>query len=89
MVPSNFQAKTGLQTEEANLWAGFQRPTILDPTGKEFAEAVRHYYDCLKEVMGRSTYYSIDPFHEGGTIISGNYAKGYKAVFDAMQENSG
>ena len=50
---------------------------------------MRHYYDCLKEVMGRSTYYSMDPFHEGGTIISGNYAKGYKAVFDAMQENSG
>lgn len=89
MVPSNFQEKTGLQTEEANLWCGFQRPTILDPTKPEFSEAARHYYDCLKEVMGSSNYYSMDPFHEGGTIKSGNYSQGYKAVYDAMNANCG
>lgn len=89
MVPSNFQEKTGLPTEEANLWCGFQRPAILDPTGEEFAKAAHYYYDCLKEVMGCSDYYSMDPFHEGGTIKSGNYEKGYRAVFEAMNVNCG
>ena len=89
MVPSNFQTKTGKATEKANLWCRFQRPAILDPTSSEFATAAHKYYARLASVLGTSKYYSMDTFHEGGTISSGKYAEGYKAVFDAMNANCG
>lgn len=84
MVPSNFESVTGIATDKAGSWCGFQRPYILDPSSKDFAEKARQYYQRLEEVMGSSRYYSMDPFHEGGTIASGRYAEGYKAVFEAM-----
>ena len=39
--------------------------------------------------MGDSRYYSMDPFHEGGTIASGRYSEGYRAIFDAMNKSIG
>ena len=90
MVPGNFQSKSGLATETANQWCGFQRPAIVDPTGTAFARLAEKYYERLHSVMGcTSKYYSMDPFHEGGTISSGKYAEGYRAVYDAMDANCG
>ena len=89
MVPSNFEAKTGIRTEKANLWCQFQRPTILDPSSPDFARLAASYYARLSEVMGESRYYSMDPFHEGGTISSGRYAEGYEAIYHAMDAHGG
>ncbi|MBR1467710.1 MAG: alpha-N-acetylglucosaminidase [Bacteroidaceae bacterium] len=90
MVPTNFQSKSGLAAETANTWCGFQRPAIVDPTGTAFAKLAEKYYERLHAVMNcTSRYYSMDPFHEGGTISSGNYAAGYRAVYDAMDANCG
>ncbi len=87
MVPSNFTTKTGVATDaNGGKWAGgFQRPRIIDPTATRFAEIAADYYNCLKTVMGESQYYSMDPFHEGGSISSGKYTEAYKAVYDAME----
>lgn len=89
MVPSNFTSVTGIATDKTGLWCGFQRPYILDPSSKDFAEKARQYYQRLADVMGCSRYYSMDPFHEGGTIASGRYAEGYKAIFEAMDHSVG
>ena len=89
MVPSNFTDKTGNAVEKANLWCRFTRPDILDPTSQCFAQLAEKYYKQLEKVMGRSRYYSMDPFHEGGTIKSGRYSEGYKAVYDAMNQYAG
>ena len=89
MVPSNFETVTGIPTEKANLWCQFQRPAILDPIIPEFMMLAHQYYKRLHEVMGDSFYYSMDSFHEGGTISSGRYAEGYQAVFEAMNVNCG
>ncbi len=89
MVPSQFERITHISTERANLWCQFQRPAILDPSSPEFSHLASCYYRRLHEVMGTSAYYSMDPFHEGGTISSGRYEEGYRAVFDAMQANCG
>lgn len=89
MVPSNFESHTGKAVEAVNLWCGFQRPAILDPTNQEFAAVARRYYKRLHAVLGMSKYYSMDPFHEGGTIQSGRYREGYRAVYDAMNDNCG
>ena len=86
MVPSNFTSKTGVATDNnGGSWCGFTRPYIIDPTAERFAEIAADYYACLKEVMGESQYYSMDPFHEGGSISSGKYAEAYTAVYDAME----
>ena len=87
MVPTNFTDKTGIATDaNGGRWAGgFQRPRIIDPNAERFAEVAADYYTCLKAVMGESQYYSMDPFHEGGSIRSGKYAEAYKAIYDAME----
>lgn len=87
MVPSNFTTKTGVATDaNGGSWLGFTRPRIIDPTADRFADIAADYYVCLKEVMGESRYYSMDPFHEGGGISSGKYAEAYTAVYDAMEQ---
>ena len=86
MVPTNFTDKTGIATEEnGGDWGGFHRPHIIDPTYSGFADIAKDYYQCLKEVMGESQYYSMDPFHEGGSLGSGKYTEAYKAIHDAME----
>ena len=86
MVPSNFTAKTGVATDaNGGSWCGFTRPAIIDPTAQEFAGIAADYYACLRDVMGESQYYSMDPFHEGGSIASGKYSEAYTAVYDAME----
>lgn len=86
MVPSNFTDKTGVPTDaNGGIWCGFVRPRIVDPTADSFAEVAADYYACLHEVMGESQYYSMDPFHEGGSIRSGKYFEAYQAIYDAME----
>ena len=97
MVPSNFATKTGTGTvgqsiptdKNGGSWGGFTRPNIIDPDYANFAAVAADYYACLKEVMGESQYYSMDPFHEDGVLSSNGtearYAKGYKNIFDAME----
>lgn len=89
MVPRNFTEKTGFPADRSNNWCGFGRPYIQDPTDANFATCAAKYYAQLQKVMGTSKYYSMDPFHEGGTIASGAYSEGYRAVFDAMNINVG
>lgn len=86
MVPSNFTTKTQVPTDaNGGNWCGFVRPRIIDPTYEGFAAIAQDYYQCLKEVMGESQYYSMDPFHEGGSISSGKYSEAYYAVYQAME----
>ena len=87
MVPTNFTTKTGVPTDaNGGKWAGgFQRPRIIDPTYSGFADIANDYYACLKAVMGESQYYSMDPFHEGGSISSGAYTEAYYAIYEAME----
>ena len=86
MVPHDFTAKTGVPTDNnGGSWCQFTRPHIIDPTDARFADIAADYYKCLAEVMGESRYYSMDPFHEGGSISSGMYSEAYRAVFDAME----
>ena len=86
MVPTNFTTKTQIPTDDnGGNWGGFHRPHIIDPTYSGFADIAKDYYDCLEAVMGVSQYYSMDPFHEGGSISSGKYTEAYKAIYDAME----
>lgn len=89
MVPSNFEQKTGIKCQNQGTWCSFVRPMILDPTSSSYTSVAEKYYARLEEVMGKSLYYSMDPFHEGGRIQSGQYKEGYQTIFNAMNKCCG
>lgn len=86
MVPTNFAAKSGYATRgNGGTWAGdFVRPLLLNTSigAEKYAEIAADYYACLKDVMGESQYYSMDPFHEGGG--AGTMAD-YEYMYAAME----
>ena len=86
MVPTNFQAKSGYATRgNGGKWAGdFVRPLLLNVNigADKYAEIAADYYACLREVMGESQYYSMDPFHEGG---GAGTMEDYEALYAAME----
>lgn len=86
MVPTNFKDKTGHATRDnGGNWAGdFVRPLLLNVNigADKYAKIAADYYACLKEVMGESQYYSMDPFHEGGGTGT---TEDYKALYAAME----
>ena len=84
MVPTNFQSKSTYTTRgNGGNWAGdFIRPLLLSVNNANYAEIAADYYACLKEVMGESQYYSMDPFHEGG---GAGTMEDYEALYAAME----
>ena len=86
MVPTNFTSKSGYATRgNGGNWAGdFVRPLLLNVNigADKYATIAADYYKCLKEVMGESQYYSMDPFHEGG---GAGTMEDYEALYDAME----
>ena len=84
MVPSDFTEKTGISSNGQGLWCGFKRPHILNPNTEDFKIMAAEYYKILEDVMGTSTYYSMDPFHEGANTSGIDVPAAYKAIADAM-----
>ncbi len=84
MIPTNFYTKSGYATRgNGGNWAGdFVRPLLLNVSNANYAEIAADYYACLKEVMGESQYYSMDPFHEGG---GAGTMEDYATLYDAME----
>ncbi len=84
MVPSNFSAKTGIASINQGKWCNFRRPYILDPNAAEFGDVAQKYYKHLHKVMGKSKYYSMDPFHEGANTSCINVGAAYARIFEQM-----
>ncbi len=83
MVPSNFETESGYATRDnGGSWQGFTRPLLLSVSNANYAEIAADYYACLHEVMGKSRYYSMDPFHEGG---GDGTMEDYEALYAAME----
>ena len=86
MVPSDFTDKTGIPANDQGLWCAFTRPRILDPNNSKFPEVADRYYDVLHKVMGKSDYYSLDPFHEGANTNGIDVPAAYSALYKAMDD---
>jgi alpha-N-acetylglucosaminidase len=86
MVPSDFTTKTGIRSIDQGRWCNFRRPYILDPNSEAFAEVAEKYYKHLNEVMGKSKYYSMDPFHEGANTSGIDVAAAYSQIFKQMNK---
>lgn len=85
MVPSDITDKTQWQVADPGLWCHFRRPAFLLPTDKHFGEMAERYYRHLTALLGKSQYYSMDPFHEGGRTEGIDLASAYKSIHRAMR----
>ncbi|NDV64722.1 alpha-N-acetylglucosaminidase [Bacteroides sp. 224] len=88
MVPSNINSKKGWNISDPGKWCGFQRPGFLLPTDENFDEMAKYYYDEMQKLYGTSDYYSMDPFHEGGSVKGVNLTAAFQAIYDAMKKHS-
>ena len=84
MVPSDIAQKKGYAANDQGNWCKFTRPYILDPNSTAFAEVSEKYYKRLKDVMGTSDYYSMDPFHEGANTNGIDVPSAYSKIAKAM-----
>ena len=87
MLPRSFVGKPGYDLTDPGLWSGFPRPAFLLPTSKKFAEVSDIYYTELEKIMGRSRYYSTDPFHEGGNIEGVDLPKAYRTILSSLRSH--
>lgn len=84
MVPAVAGEKSGWDIKDAGNWCGFHRPGFLLPTDPHFASMASLYYKHLTRLMGVSSFYSIDPFHEGGNTKGVDLPAAYRAIEEAM-----
>jgi len=89
MVPSDINTKKGWNISDPGTWCGFQRPGFLLPTDENFNEMAKYYYDEMSELYGTSKYYSMDPFHEGGSVKGVDLTAAFQAVYNAMKNYCG
>ena len=89
MLPGNAGEKAGFEVADPGYWChSFSRPTFLLPTDERFGEIASLYYRHLEALMGKSRFYSMDPFHEGGSTEGVDLVSAYKAIYDHMKIHS-
>lgn len=85
MVPNNAKEKLGLNVTDPGIWCGYRRPAFLQPTDPKFAQIAELYYKEMTRLFGKAKYYSMDPFHEGGSVKGVNLEEAGNAIMSAMK----
>lgn len=94
-VPSNLKGKLNDDSEinTGGKWQGFAAPGLMGHKSTNWATLAANFYDALKNVMGTSKYYSMDPFHEGATGLTGSSASNkteyFQSCYAQMKKNVG
>lgn len=88
MVPHNAKEKLGLNVSDPGLWCDYRRPAFLLPTDPRFQEIASLYYKEMTKLYGKANFYSMDPFHEGGSVAGVNLDAAGKAIMQAMKKNN-
>ena len=88
MVPHNAKERLGLNVSDPGLWCGYRRPAFLQPTDPRFNEIADLYYKEMSRLYGKADYYSMDPFHEGGSVAGVDLDAAGKAIMQAMKKNN-
>lgn len=86
MLPNNAKEKLGLDIQDPGTWTGYRRPAFLQPTDSKFQEIAALYYKEMEKLYGKANYYSMDPFHEGGSTAGVNLDEAGKAIWKAMKQ---
>lgn len=86
MVPHDARELLGLDVANSGRWCSYNRPAFLQPTDKDFQRIAATYYDELTRLLGKSRYYSMDPFHEGGSSRGVDLEKAGSEIMKAMKQ---
>lgn len=85
MVPHNAKDRLGLNVADPGRWNGYPRPAFLQPTDPQFERIAALYYQEMTRLYGKASYYSMDPFHEGGNTSGVDLEAAGKAIWKAMK----
>ena len=89
MVPADFEDHfPESKPHHQGFWCGMPRPSILTQEDPKFMEVAYQFYRSQKELLGEFSYFSIDPFHEGGDSSNVDLAEYAKACLKQMGEFS-
>lgn len=86
MVPHNAKDRLGLNVADPGRWNGYPRPAFLQPTDPQFERIAALYYQEMTRLYGKASYYSMDPFHEGGNTSGVDLEAAEKAIWKAMKQ---
>lgn len=86
MVPADAGEKLGLNVTDPGTWCGFRRPAFLQPTDPAFNRIAALYYAEIRKLYGKARFFSIDPFHEGGSTEGVDLASAGQAIMKAMKQ---
>lgn len=86
MVPHNAKDRLGLNVADSGRWNGYPRPAFLQPTDPQFERIAALYYREMTRLYGKASYYSMDPFHEGGNTSGVDLEAAGKAIWKAMKQ---
>lgn len=86
MVPHNAKDRLGLNVADPSRWNGYPRPAFLQPTDPQFERIAALYYREMTRLYGKASYYSMDPFHEGGNTSGVDLEAAGKAIWKAMKQ---
>ncbi|WP_337380320.1 alpha-N-acetylglucosaminidase [Phocaeicola coprophilus] len=86
MVPHNAKDRLGLNVADPGRWNGYPRPAFLQPTDPQFERIAALYYRGMTRLYGKVSYYSMDPFHEGGNTSGVDLEAAGKAIWKAMKQ---
>ena len=85
MVPHDADERLGVKVSGKGIWNGFVRPAFLATTDPMFDRIADIYYQELTALCGRAKYYSMDPFHEGGSLEGVDLAECGAIITRAMK----
>lgn len=86
MVPHNAKDRLGLNVADPGRWNGYPRPAFLQPADPQFERIAALYYREMTRLYGKASYYSMDPFHEGGNTSGVDLEAAGKAIWKAMKQ---
>ncbi|MDY5813358.1 MAG: alpha-N-acetylglucosaminidase [Bacteroides sp.] len=88
MLPHDANSRLGLPVADPGRWCGYTRPAFLLPTDENFAKIASLYYQESERLYGQVDFYSMDPFHEGGSVSGVNLQAAGQAILSAMKKSN-
>ena len=85
MVPRNIGKKLGYHIADPGTWCTFNRPAFLKPDDTDFNKFADMYYQEMGKLYGKAKYYSMDPFHEGGSTKGVDLNAAGQTIMAAMK----
>lgn len=88
MIPHDAKEKLHLNVKDPGRWCSYNRPAFLLPTDPRFEEIATIYYEEMNKLYGKADYYSMDPFHEGGSTLGVDLQKSGEEIMKQMKKNN-